>query len=82
MRCWGSVAAKPGRAPKYFSASAVWGERPYAEVVKQALAHNAAAAILAHNHRSDEAKPSHADELITLRLKDALGMVDIRVLIT
>jgi DNA repair protein RadC len=50
------------------------------EVVKQALAHNAAAVILAHNHPSGVAEPSQADELITLRLKDALGVVDIRVL--
>jgi DNA repair protein RadC len=50
------------------------------EVVKRALAHNAAAVILAHNHPSGVAEPSQADELLTLRLKDALGMVDIRVL--
>lgn len=50
------------------------------EVVKRALAHNAAAVILAHNHPSGMAEPSQADELITLRLKDALGLVDIRVL--
>ncbi len=50
------------------------------EVVKQALAHNAAAVILAHNHPSGVAEPSQADELITLRLKDALAIVDIRVL--
>lgn len=50
------------------------------EVVKQALAHNAAAVILAHNHPSGVAEPSQADELITLRLRDALGVVDIRVL--
>jgi DNA repair protein RadC len=50
------------------------------EVVKQALDRNAAAVILAHNHPSGVAEPSKADELITLRLKDALGMVDIRVL--
>lgn len=50
------------------------------EVVKRALAHNAAAVILAHNHPSGVAEPSHADELITLRLKDALAVVDIRVL--
>jgi DNA repair protein RadC len=50
------------------------------EVVKQALARNAAAVILAHNHPSGVAEPSQADELITLRLKDALGLVDIRVL--
>lgn len=50
------------------------------EVVKRALAHNAAAVILAHNHPSGVAEPSQADELITVRLKDALGVVDIRVL--
>lgn len=50
------------------------------EVVKRALAHNAAAVILTHNHPSGVAEPSQADELITLRLKDALAMVDIRVL--
>jgi DNA repair protein RadC len=50
------------------------------EVVKQALAHNAAAVILAHNHPSGVAEPSQADEMITLRLRDALGLVDIRVL--
>ncbi len=50
------------------------------EVVRQALARNAAAVIFAHNHPSGVAEPSQADELITLRLKDALGLVDIRVL--
>jgi DNA repair protein RadC len=50
------------------------------EVVKEALNHNAAAVILAHNHPSGVAEPSRADELITQRLKDALQLVDIRVL--
>ena len=50
------------------------------EVVRQALQRNAAAVILAHNHPSGVAEPSQADELITLRLRDALGLVDIRVL--
>jgi DNA repair protein RadC len=50
------------------------------EVVKRALAKNAAAVILAHNHPSGIAEPSQADELITRRLKEALGLVDIRVL--
>lgn len=50
------------------------------EVVKLALAHNAAAAILAHNHPSGAAEPSRADELLTRALKDALALVDIRVL--
>jgi DNA repair protein RadC len=50
------------------------------EIVKQALAHNAAAVILAHNHPSGVAEPSHADKALTQRLKEALSLVDIRVL--
>ncbi|MDH3272918.1 MAG: DNA repair protein RadC [Gammaproteobacteria bacterium] len=50
------------------------------EVVKEALAVNAAAVILAHNHPSGVAEPSQADERITRRLKSALELVDIRVL--
>ncbi|MGH8496495.1 MAG: RadC family protein [Gammaproteobacteria bacterium] len=50
------------------------------EVVKHALARNAAAVIFAHNHPSGVAEPSQADECITQRLKDALALVDIRVL--
>jgi DNA repair protein RadC len=50
------------------------------EVVKQALARNAAAVIFAHNHPSGIAEPSGADERITRRLRDALALVDIRVL--
>jgi DNA repair protein RadC len=50
------------------------------EVVKLALAHNAAALVLAHPHPSGAAEPSQADELITRRLRDALALVDIRVL--
>jgi DNA repair protein RadC len=50
------------------------------EVVRDALARNAAAVILAHNHPSGNAEPSQADELITARLRDALALVDIRVL--
>ena len=50
------------------------------EVLRETLAHNAAAVILAHNHPSGIAEPSQADELITRRLRDALGLVDVRVL--
>ncbi|HTW74466.1 MAG TPA: DNA repair protein RadC [Steroidobacteraceae bacterium] len=50
------------------------------EVVKQALARNAAAVILAHNHPSGVAEASQADQLITRRLRAALQLVDIRVL--
>jgi DNA repair protein RadC len=50
------------------------------EVVKAAMRHNSAAVILAHNHPSGVAEPSRADEAITRRLKDALALVDVRVL--
>lgn len=50
------------------------------EVVKQALAHNAAAVILAHNHPSGVAEPSRADEQLTQALKTALALVDVKVL--
>ncbi|MFA9421296.1 MAG: DNA repair protein RadC [Gammaproteobacteria bacterium] len=50
------------------------------EIVKQALADNAASVILAHNHPSGVAEPSQADIRITERLKKALALVDIRVL--
>lgn len=50
------------------------------EVVKRALHHNAAAVILAHNHPSGVAEPSRADEALTAALKQALGLVDVRVL--
>ena len=50
------------------------------EVLRQTLAHNAAAVIFAHNHPSGVLEPSQADELITRRLKEALALVDVRVL--
>lgn len=50
------------------------------EVVKAALAHNAASIILAHNHPSGTPEPSTADRTLTQALKHALGLVDIRVL--
>ena len=50
------------------------------EVVKQALADNAAAVIIAHNHPSGVCEPSQADIRITRDLRDALALVDIRLL--
>jgi len=50
------------------------------EVVKRALALNAAAVVLAHNHPSGVAEPSRADEHLTQSLKGALALVDVRVL--
>ncbi len=50
------------------------------EVVRRALSLNAGAVILAHNHPSGVAEPSHADRLLTRRLSEALNLVEIRVL--
>ena len=50
------------------------------EVVKRALFHNAAAVILAHNHPSGVAEPSQSDRMLTDALKQALALVDVRVL--
>ena len=50
------------------------------EVVKAALAKNAAAVIFAHNHPSGVAQPSQADELLTRNLKEALSLIDVKVL--
>ena len=50
------------------------------EVVKAALACNAAAVIFAHNHPSGVAQPSQADELLTRNLREALALVDVKVL--
>jgi DNA repair protein RadC len=49
-------------------------------VVQQSLQLNAAAILFFHNHPSGVAEPSHADESITRRLKEALALVDVRVL--
>jgi DNA repair protein RadC len=50
------------------------------EIVKRALAHNAASVILAHNHPSGEASPSAADRSLTKALAEALALIDVRVL--
>lgn len=50
------------------------------EVVKRALVHNAAAMIFAHNHPSGIAEPSRSDEALTQALKQALALVDVKVL--
>jgi len=50
------------------------------EIVKAALACNAAAVIFAHNHPSGAAQPSQADELLTANLKEALALIEVRVL--
>jgi len=50
------------------------------EIVKRALAHNCAAVVFAHNHPSGVAEPSRADEVLTRNLKQALSLVDVKVL--
>jgi DNA repair protein RadC len=50
------------------------------EVLKSALKHNAAAVVFSHNHPSGVAEPSRADEMLTSELKNALAMIDVRVL--
>ena len=50
------------------------------EVVKRALVHNAAAVVLAHNHPSGVCEPSAADQALTRELKQALALIDVRVL--
>ena len=50
------------------------------EIVKLALQRNSAAVIIAHNHPSGIAEPSQADDLITQRIREALSLVDIRLL--
>jgi DNA repair protein RadC len=50
------------------------------EVVRRALAHNAAAVIVGHNHPSGSPEPSAADRAVTAQLKQALGLVDVRLL--
>jgi DNA repair protein RadC len=50
------------------------------EIVKSALARNAAAVIFAHNHPSGVAQPSQSDELLTRNLRDALALVEVKVL--
>ena len=50
------------------------------EVVRRALSHNAAAVIVGHNHPSGDAEPSAADRAVTARLKQALSLVEVRLL--
>jgi DNA repair protein RadC len=50
------------------------------QAVKQCMLNNAAAVLFAHNHPSGDPSPSNADEVLTKRLKEALALVDIRVL--
>ena len=50
------------------------------EIAKRALHHNAAAVIIAHNHPSGVAEPSQADRAITERIRDVMGLIDVRLM--
>jgi len=63
-----------------FSGSVDSSEVHPREVVRRALAHNAAALIVAHNHPSGNPEPSAADRAVTARVKQALALVDVRLL--
>jgi DNA repair protein RadC len=67
-------------AERLFSGSAQATEVHPRIVVQRALALNASAVLLAHNHPSGQAEPSTADRSLTFRLREALSLVDVRVL--
>lgn len=50
------------------------------EIIRRAIERNAASVVFAHNHPSGNLQPSTADELITRRLKEALALIEVRVL--
>jgi DNA repair protein RadC len=50
------------------------------EIAKRGLHHNAAAIIIAHNHPSGVAEPSQADRAITARIRDAMALIDVRLM--
>ena len=67
-------------AERLFSGSIQATEVHPRVVVQRALALNAAAVLLAHNHPSGQAEPSTADRANTTRLREALALIDVRVL--
>jgi DNA repair protein RadC len=67
-------------ASELFQGTIDWAEVHPREVVREALRHNAACVCVAHNHPSGNTDPSAADRALTARLKQALGLVDIRLL--
>ena len=80
MALWLDAQNRLLKADELFTGSLTQTSVYPREVVKTALAHNAAAVILAHNHPSGVAEPSRADEMLTQTLKEALAMVDVKVL--
>src|SRR5574343_1014485 len=80
MALWLDAQNRLLKADELFAGSLTQTSVYPREVVKAALAHNAAAVILAHNHPSGNVEPSHADETLTRSLKDAMALVDVRLL--
>ena len=80
MALWLDAQNRLLKADELFSGTLTQTSVYPREVVKSALANNAAAVILAHNHPSGVAEPSRADEILTRTLKEALAMVDVRLL--
>ena len=80
MALWLDAQNRLIRADELFTGTLTQTSVYPREVVKAALAHNAAAVILAHNHPSGVAEPSTADEALTRNLKAALAMVDVKLL--
>jgi DNA repair protein RadC len=80
MALWLDAQNRLIKADELFSGSLTQTSVYPREVVKTALAHNAAAVILAHNHPSGVSEPSRADEILTKTLKEALAMVDVKLL--
>ena len=80
MALWLDAQNRLIKADELFSGSLTQTSVYPREVVKTALAHNAAAVIFAHNHPSGVSEPSRADEMLTKTLKEALAMVDVKVL--
>jgi DNA repair protein RadC len=80
MALWLDAQNRLLKAEELFTGSLTQTSVYPREVVKAALSHNAAAVILAHNHPSGVAEPSRADEMLTRSLKEALAMVDVKVL--
>ena len=80
MALWLDAQNRLIKADELFSGTLTQTSVYPREVVKAALAHNAAAVILAHNHPSGVAEPSRADETLTRALKEALALVDVKLL--
>jgi DNA repair protein RadC len=80
MALWLDAQNRLIKADELFSGTLTQTSVYPREVVKAALANNAAAVILAHNHPSGIAEPSQADEMLTRTLKTALSLVDVKLL--